>query len=120
MTSDRYLEPESTRLSAAAPPLPSPADAPPDDLFATSRRPGIWRREASVTCDAIVLSVVGYGASEVYAATAGITQAKFMERFGKPLTPQMVAEAILTISRGEGPAGPAIAITGNSGLEAMG
>jgi len=116
MTSDRYLEPEATR-SAAAPPLPSPADAPPDDLFATSRRPGIWRREASVTCDAIVLSVVGYGASEVYAATAGITQAKFMERFGKPLTPQMVAEAILTIARGEGPAGPAIAITG---LEAMG
>jgi hypothetical protein len=27
---------------------------------------------------------------------------------------------ILTITRGAGPAGPAIAITGNSGLEAMG
>ena len=38
MTSERYLEPESTRLSAAAPPLPSPADAPRDDLFATSRK----------------------------------------------------------------------------------
>ena len=59
-------------------------------------------------------------ASKMYAAKAGITQEKFMERFGKPLTPQMVAEGILTISRGEGPAGPAIAITGNSGLEAMG
>ena len=59
MTGDRCLEPEATRLSAAAPPWPS-------------------------------------------------------------LTPQMVAEAILTISRGEGPAGPAIAITGKSGLEAMG
>jgi NAD(P)-dependent dehydrogenase (short-subunit alcohol dehydrogenase family) len=63
---------------------------------------------------------IGDGASKVYAAKAGIIQEKFMERFGKPLTPQMVAEGILTISRGEGPAGPAIAITGNSGLEAMG
>jgi NAD(P)-dependent dehydrogenase (short-subunit alcohol dehydrogenase family) len=59
-------------------------------------------------------------ASKMYAARAGITQEKFMERFGKPLTPQMVAEGILTIARGAGPAGPAIAITGNSGLEAMG
>jgi hypothetical protein len=31
----------------------------------------------------------------------------------------VVAEGILTIARGEGPAGPAIAITGNNGLEAM-
>jgi len=30
------------------------------------------------------------------------------------------ASGILTIARGEGLAGPAIAITGNSGLEAMG
>lgn len=59
-------------------------------------------------------------ASKAYAAKAGITQEKFMERFGKPLTPQMVAEGILAITRGEGPAGSAIAITGNSGLEAMG
>ena len=43
-----------------------------------------------------------------------------MERFGKQLTPPMVAEAILTIARGEGPSGPAIAITGNNGVEAMG
>ena len=52
-------------------------------------------------------------------AKAGISQEKFMERFGKPLTAQMVAKGILTIARGEGPAGPAIAITGKSGLEAM-
>lgn len=63
---------------------------------------------------------IGDQASKMYAAKAGITQEQFMERFGKPLTPQMVAEGILTISRGEGPAGPTIAITGNSGLEAMG
>jgi hypothetical protein len=42
-----------------------------------------------------------------------------MEKLGKPLTPRMVAEGILTIARGEGPAGPAIAITGKSGLEPM-
>lgn len=59
-------------------------------------------------------------ASKMYAAKAGITQEKFMERFGKPLTPRMVAEGILRIARGEGPVGSAIAITGNSGLEAMG
>jgi NAD(P)-dependent dehydrogenase (short-subunit alcohol dehydrogenase family) len=59
-------------------------------------------------------------ASKMYAAKAGITQEKYLERFGKPLTPQMVAEAILTLARGEGPAGPAIAITGDDGMEAMG
>ncbi len=62
---------------------------------------------------------IGDRSAKMYAAKAGISQEKFMERFGKPLTPPMVAEGILTIARGEGPAGPAIAITGNSGLEAM-
>ena len=41
------------------------------------------------------------------------------ERLGEPLTPQMVAEGVLTIARGAGPAGPAIGITGSSGLEAI-
>ena len=58
--------------------------------------------------------------AKMYAEKAGITPETFMERFGKPLTPQMVADGILTLSFGEGPAGPAIAISGNSGLEAMG
>ena len=62
---------------------------------------------------------IGDRAAKMYAAKAGISQEKFMERFGKPLTAQMVAEGILAIARGEGPAGPAIAITGKSGLEAM-
>ena len=48
-----------------------------------------------------------------------ITHEKFIERFGKPLNPQMVANAILALSLGEGPAGPAVAISGNRGLEAM-
>jgi hypothetical protein len=63
---------------------------------------------------------IGDRASKMYAAKAGITQEKFTEKFGKPLTPQMVAEGILTIARGEGPAGPSIAITGNNGLQEMG
>jgi len=58
-------------------------------------------------------------ASKMYAAKAGVTQEQFMAKFGKPLTPQMVAEAILTIARGEGPAGSFLSITGNNGLEAM-
>ena len=62
---------------------------------------------------------IGDRAAKMYAAKAGISQEKFMERFDKPLTPHMVAEGILTIARGEGPAGPTIAITGKSGLEAM-
>lgn len=58
-------------------------------------------------------------ASARYAAKLGITQEKFMERFGKPLTAPMVAQAILALGRGEGPAGPAVVITGNSGMEAL-
>ncbi|HYV46360.1 MAG TPA: SDR family oxidoreductase [Myxococcaceae bacterium] len=58
-------------------------------------------------------------ASKMYAAKAGISQEDFMKRFGKPLTAPMVAEAILQLARGEGPAGPSVIITGN-GMEAMG
>ncbi len=83
------------------------------------RKLGI-RFVALVPMQTIVGTEIGDTASKMYAEKAGITHEKFMERFGKPLTPQMVAEGILTLSRGEGPAGPAIAITGNSGMEAMG
>ncbi|HVE82402.1 MAG TPA: SDR family oxidoreductase [Myxococcales bacterium] len=57
-------------------------------------------------------------ASRVYSAQAGITQAAFMERFGKPLTPALVAEQVLAIARGEGPAGTAIGLKG-TGMEAL-
>jgi hypothetical protein len=83
------------------------------------RKLGI-RFVALVPMQTIVGTEIGDKASKMYADKAGITHEKFMERFGKPLTPQMVADGILTLSLGEGPAGPAIAITGNSGLEAMG
>jgi NAD(P)-dependent dehydrogenase (short-subunit alcohol dehydrogenase family) len=83
------------------------------------RKLGI-RFVALVPMQVIAGTEIADRASKMYAAKAGISQEKFMERFGKPLTPQMVAEGILTIARGEGPPGSAIAITGNSGLEAMG
>jgi NAD(P)-dependent dehydrogenase (short-subunit alcohol dehydrogenase family) len=62
---------------------------------------------------------VADAASKRYAAKNGITQEEFMKRFGKPLTAPMVAEAILALARGEGPAGPSVVITGNNGLEPL-
>jgi NADP-dependent 3-hydroxy acid dehydrogenase YdfG len=86
--------------------------------IADERKLGI-RFVALVPKQMIAGTEIADRASKMYAAKAGITQEQFMERFGTPLTPQMVAEGILTIARGEGPAGPAIAITGKSGLEPM-
>ena len=83
------------------------------------RKLGI-RFVALVPMQTIVGTEIGDKASKMYADKAGITHEKFMESFGNPLTPQMVADGILPLSLGEGPAGPAIAISGNSGLEAMG
>ncbi len=57
-------------------------------------------------------------ASKMYAARNGITQEQYMARFGTPLTAPMVAEAILTLARGEGPAGPSVIITGK-GMEPL-
>ncbi|MGO9584694.1 MAG: SDR family oxidoreductase [Limisphaerales bacterium] len=83
------------------------------------RKLGI-RFVALVPMQPIVGTEIADKSSKMYAEKAGITPEKFMEKFGKPLTPRMVADGILTLSRGEGPAGPAIAISGNKGLEAMG
>jgi len=57
--------------------------------------------------------------SSAYARDAGISQEKFMERFGAPLVPEGVAEAILKVARGEvGPEGGAFAVTGK-GVESL-
>jgi NAD(P)-dependent dehydrogenase (short-subunit alcohol dehydrogenase family) len=57
--------------------------------------------------------------SSAYANDAGITQEKFMDRFGAPLVPEGVADAISKIARGEvGPDGGAFAVTGK-GIEAL-
>lgn len=67
----------------------------------------------------IVGTETGEAASSAYAAEAGITQEKFMERFGAPLAPEGVADAILKVARGEvGPEGGAYAVTGK-GIEAL-
>jgi NAD(P)-dependent dehydrogenase (short-subunit alcohol dehydrogenase family) len=62
---------------------------------------------------------VADAASKRYAAKLGITQEQYMARFGKPLTPPMVADAILALARGEGPAGPSVVLTGEKGMEAL-
>ena len=57
--------------------------------------------------------------SAAYAADGGITQEKFMERFGTPLFPEGVAEAIVKMATGEvGPTGGAFAVTGQA-VEAL-
>jgi NAD(P)-dependent dehydrogenase (short-subunit alcohol dehydrogenase family) len=73
---------------------------------------------ALVPMQTIVGTEIGDTSSKMYAEKAGISFEKFMERFGEPLTPQMIADGILTLALGEGPTGAAIAISG-SGLEAM-
>jgi NAD(P)-dependent dehydrogenase (short-subunit alcohol dehydrogenase family) len=61
----------------------------------------------------------GERVSSAYAAEAGISQEKFMERFGAPLLAEGVADAIAKIARGEvGPDGGAFAVTGK-GIEAL-
>lgn len=82
------------------------------------RKLGI-RFVALVPMQTIAGTEIGDKSSKMYAEKAGITHEKFIERFGKPLNPQMVPDAILALSLGEGPAGPAVAISGNRGLEAM-
>src|SRR5262245_33736424 len=56
----------------------------------------------------IVGTEIGEAASAAYSEAAGISQAAYMERFGAPLVPESVAEAILRIAGGEpGLEGPA-------------
>ena len=58
-------------------------------------------------------------ASSAYAREGGITQEKFMERFGQPLTPEGVADTIVKIARGDaGTQGATLGVTGK-GLEVL-
>jgi len=67
----------------------------------------------------IVGTTTGEAAAAAYAAQAGITEAAFMERFGTPLAPEGVADAIIRIARGQaGRDATALAVTG-SGIEAL-
>jgi NAD(P)-dependent dehydrogenase (short-subunit alcohol dehydrogenase family) len=63
---------------------------------------------------------IGDAASAAYAEQAGISQARFMERFGAPLQPEGVADAIVQIARGQAAVeGTAFGITGAGGLERL-
>jgi NAD(P)-dependent dehydrogenase (short-subunit alcohol dehydrogenase family) len=56
---------------------------------------------------------VGEKAAEAYAALAGITRDKFMERFGAPLTAEGVASAIVRVASGAlVPEGTVLGVTG--------
>jgi NAD(P)-dependent dehydrogenase (short-subunit alcohol dehydrogenase family) len=67
----------------------------------------------------IVGTETGESVSVAYAEHAGITQEKFMERFGAPLMADGVADAISKVARGEvGPEGGAFAVTGK-GIESL-
>jgi NAD(P)-dependent dehydrogenase (short-subunit alcohol dehydrogenase family) len=62
---------------------------------------------------------IGEAASSAYAEALGVPQAKYMERFGRELTPEGVADAILKVARGEaGADGGAVGVTGK-GIEAL-
>ena len=61
----------------------------------------------------VVGTSIGETASAAYAASAGLSLEKYMERFGTPLMAEGVASAILQIARGEtGTEGTALAVTG--------
>jgi NAD(P)-dependent dehydrogenase (short-subunit alcohol dehydrogenase family) len=62
---------------------------------------------------------VADAASSAYAKAGGVTQEKFMERFGQPLMAEGVADAIVKIARGEsGIQGTTVGVTGK-GLETL-
>jgi NAD(P)-dependent dehydrogenase (short-subunit alcohol dehydrogenase family) len=83
-----------------------------------TRKLGI-RFVALVPKQLIVGTEIGEAASSAYAAAAGISQEKLMERFGAPLMPEGVAEAIVKIARGEpGTEGAAMAVSGK-GIEPL-
>ncbi len=68
----------------------------------------------------LVGTEIGEAASMAYAAEGGISQEKYMERFGAPLLPGAVAEVIVQVARGElGTGGGALAVTGR-GTEPLG
>jgi NAD(P)-dependent dehydrogenase (short-subunit alcohol dehydrogenase family) len=63
---------------------------------------------------------LGSLAADAYAALAGVTREKFMERFGAPLTAEEVARAIVGVARGElAREGSVLGLSGGGGLEPL-
>ncbi|HVT09114.1 MAG TPA: SDR family oxidoreductase [Polyangia bacterium] len=82
------------------------------------------RFQALVPKQVLAQSEMGGAVAEAYAKLGGITPEKYMERFGAPLTPRAVAEAIVRLAVGgelprEGSLGPVFGLTGAGGLEAL-
>lgn len=67
----------------------------------------------------VVGTTIADEASAAYGESSGLGQKKFMERFGAPLMPEGVADAIVAIASGDERArGPVVAVTG-AGLELL-
>ncbi len=65
-------------------------------------------------------TAIGTSAAKGYAERLGISEQKYMERFGAPLTADDVAKTLLDIARGEiGGASTVLALSSKSGVEAL-
>ena len=62
---------------------------------------------------------IGKAAARGYSEQAGISEEKFMERFGAPLTTGVAARAILDIARGEVGGGATVLGLTGKGVEAL-
>jgi NAD(P)-dependent dehydrogenase (short-subunit alcohol dehydrogenase family) len=63
---------------------------------------------------------LGALAADAYAALAGVTREKFMERFGAPLTAEEVARAIVGVAQGElAREGSVLGLSGGGGMEPL-
>jgi NAD(P)-dependent dehydrogenase (short-subunit alcohol dehydrogenase family) len=63
---------------------------------------------------------LGAQAADAYAALAGVTREKFMERFGAPLTAEEVARAIVGVAQGElAREGSVLGLSGGGGMEPL-
>lgn len=88
-------------------------------LQALSKRRGLGIRFVTLLPKQLVVgTTIGEDASHAYGEAAGIGQARFMERFGAPLLPEGVADAIVGIVRDIGSDATAFTVTG-AGVELL-
>lgn len=89
-------------------------------MQALSRKRDLGLRFVAVVPKQLVVGTeIADLASSAYAGESGISQAEFMARFGAPLVPEQVADAIVDIASADPyPEANAIAVTGR-GMEAL-
>jgi NAD(P)-dependent dehydrogenase (short-subunit alcohol dehydrogenase family) len=88
-------------------------------MHALSKRRGLGIRFVTLLPKQLVVgTTIGEQASHAYGEAAGIGQASFMERFGAPLLPEGVADAIVGIVRDVDSDATTFAVTGG-GVELL-